>query len=109
MTLLTWFLASLVSLFIAPAIMVIVGKKLKVVSSNLNYKRLLTITFICLLFGSFFRELFPFSFSIATTICLLWSIKKQLNTDWMQAVAMTIAGLLVIIALGYSSTLFGDI
>ena len=105
MTLLTWLLAPLVSLFIAPAIMLIVGKKLKVVSNNLNYKRLLLITFIGLLLGSFFRDLFPFSSAIATVICLLWPIKKQLNTDWMQAVVMTISGLLIIIAFGYLSTL----
>ncbi|OGF33498.1 hypothetical protein A2223_01030 [Candidatus Falkowbacteria bacterium RIFOXYA2_FULL_35_8] len=105
MTLLTWLLAPLVSLFIAPAIMLIVGNKLKVVSNNLNYKHLLLLTFIGLLLGSVFKNLFPFSTTIATIICLLWPIKKQLNTTWMQAVVITISGLLVIITFGYLSTL----
>lgn len=100
------FLSPLISLFIAPAVMLFVGKKLKVVSNNLNYKRLLLITFIGLLLGGLAEELFPYAAIIATIACLLWPIKKQLNTNWTQALSITFSGLAVIIAISYLPLLF---
>lgn len=104
--LLVSFLPSIVSLFVVPAIMLLVGKQLKIVSVNLNYWRMMLIAFIGLLLGNFFQNLFPLSSIIATAAFLLIPIKTQLKISWGKAAIITLSGLVVIVLLGYLLMLF---
>ena len=103
--LILWILSSFIGILLAPLIMLVVGKQLKVVSDKLKYGSFLWIIFIAGLLGNFFKDLFPFSLVVVTTILILVPVKKQLKITWPQAIAITSSGLIVLLLLNYVSSL----
>src|SRR5680860_303543 len=99
-------LYSLVGIFLAPLVMITVGKQLKISSSNLSYGRMLLIVIIGTFFGNFFQDLFPLSVIIVTAIVILIPTKTQLKISWTQAIVLTISGLATLFLLNYISLLF---
>jgi hypothetical protein len=85
--------------------MLLVGKQLKISSSNLSYGRMLLIVIIGTFFGNFFKDLFPLSVIIATAIVILIPTKTQLKISWIQAIILTISGLAALFLLNYISLL----
>jgi|SRR5680860_581287 len=99
-------LYSLAGILLAPLLMIIVGKQLKISSSNLGYGRLLLIVLIGTFFGNFFQDLFPLSAIIVTAIVILIPTKTQLKISWTQAIVITSSGLVTLFLLNYISLLF---
>ena len=104
-SLILWTLSSFIGIFLAPLVMLMVGRQLKVVSDKFKYGRLLLTIFIAGLLGNFFKDLFPYSLAIATTIFTLVPLKTQLKITWPHAIAITLSGIITFLLLDYVSLL----
>lgn len=94
-------LPGLVGLFLAPAAMVVVGKKLKITNTNLNYKRLLLITFFALLLGGFFNSVSLYLGMGISALAFLIPIKNQLKTTWGQGILLAVTGIVTLALISY--------
>lgn len=81
--------ASILSLFIAPAILVFLCGKLNIKSKNATYGYFLMMLFVVSIITTFLEGIVPFGYIVLPVLLLLYATKTHLQTTWEKAGMLT--------------------